>query len=107
MSATEPKDEATEGSSPPVGTLASAREAVRETRASLSAVFRNPGLRRVELALTGSMIGDWAYATAVTVWAYGVGGVSAVGIWVAVRLALMSLTAPLASAGPTACPARA
>lgn len=98
MSATEPKDEATEGSSPPVGTLASAREAVRETRASLSAVFRNPGLRRVELALTGSMIGDWAYATAVTVWAYGVGGVSAVGIWVAVRLALMSLTAPLASA---------
>ncbi len=98
MSSIEPKDEAADASSPPVGTLANARVAVRETRESLSAVFRNPGLRRVELALTGSMVGDWAYATAVTVWAYGVGGVSAVGIWVAIRLALMSLTAPLASA---------
>ena len=78
--------------------MKNARAAIRETRGSLAAVFRNQGLRRVELALTGSMIGDWAYATAVTVWAYGVGGVTAVGIWMAVRLALMSLTAPLASA---------
>ena len=98
MAVIDPKDEAGGASSPPTGVLANARDAVRETRASLSAVFGNPGLRRVELALAGSMIGDWAYATAVTVWAYGVGGVSAVGIWVAIRLALMSLTAPLASA---------
>lgn len=41
---------------------------------SLGSVFRNPNLRRVQLALAGSMIGDWAYATAVAVWAYGVGG---------------------------------
>ena len=27
------------------------------------------------------MTGDWAYATAVTVWAYGVGGATAVGIF--------------------------
>ncbi|MGA8988641.1 MFS transporter [Aeromicrobium sp.] len=57
----------------------------------------NPNLRRVQLALAGSMIGDWAYATAVTVWAYGVGGVTAVGVWTAVRLSLMALTAPVAS----------
>ncbi len=97
MSVAEPKPDAAEAT-PPAGLVANARAAMRETRGSLAAVFRNQGLRRVELALTGSMIGDWAYATAVTVWAYGVGGVTAVGIWMAVRLALMSLTAPLASA---------
>ena len=64
---------------------------------SIGSVFRNPGLRRVELALAGSLIGDWAFATAVTVWAYGVGGVTAVGVWTAVRLTLMALTAPVAS----------
>lgn len=79
------------------GVLSSASAAVQETRESLSSVFRNPGLRRINLALAGSMIGDWAYATAVTVWAYGVGGATAVGIWAAIRLALMAVTAPVAS----------
>ena len=95
MTATDPRgaDEAI----PAAGILASTQTALRETRGSITAVFRNPGLRRIELALTGSMIGDWAYATAVTVWAYGVGGVTAVGIWTAIRLALMAVTAPFAS----------
>jgi MFS family permease len=75
--------------------LASTRNALRETRQSLASVFVNPSLRRVQLALAGSMIGDWAYATAVAVWAYDVGGATAVGIWTAVRLALMALTAPV------------
>src|SRR4029079_17537980 len=65
------------------------------TRDSLAAVFGNPGLRRVQLALAGSMIGDWAYATAVAVWAYDVGGTTAVGVWGAIRLTLMAVTAPL------------
>ena len=68
---------------------------VRETGASIASVFRNPALRRVQIALIGSMIGDWAYATAVTVWAYGVGGVTAVGVWTGIRLGLMAITAPL------------
>lgn len=68
-----------------------------ETRRSLAAVFRNRSLRRVNLALAGSMVGDWAYATAVTVWAYGVGGATAVGVWGAVRLGLMAFSAPLGS----------
>ncbi len=72
-----------------------ARSAVRETGDSLRSVFRNPNLRRIQLALAGSMIGDWAYATAVAVWAYGVGGAQAVGIWTAIRLALMALTSPV------------
>ena len=72
--------------------------AVRETGISLATVFRQPALRRLNLALAGSMIGDWAYATAIAVWAYGIGGASAVGIWGTTRLALMAVLAPFASA---------
>ncbi|MCZ3388108.1 MAG: MFS transporter [Actinomycetia bacterium] len=70
---------------------------VRETRQSLATVFRNPGLRRLNLAFAGSAIGDWAYATAIVVWAYGVGGATAVGIWGTVRLVLMTVVTPFAS----------
>jgi MFS family permease len=79
------------------GVLEATKAAVRETGTSLASVFRNRNLRRINLALAGSMIGDWAYATAVTVWAYGVGGATAVGIWGAIRLTLMAFTAPMAS----------
>jgi MFS family permease len=72
--------------------------AVRETGISLATVFRQPALRRLNLALAGSMIGDWAYATAIAVWAYGIGGASAVGIWATTRLALMAVMAPFAGA---------
>lgn len=69
-------------------------DAVGETGRSLATVFRNPGLRRVNLAFAGSAIGDWAYATAIAVWAYGVGGVTAVGVFGTVRLALMAIASP-------------
>lgn len=72
-------------------------DALRETGTSLSTVFRNPGLRRVNLAFAGSAIGDWAYATGIVVWAYSVGGVTAVGIWGTVRLILMAVVTPFAS----------
>jgi len=71
--------------------------ALSETRNSLTTVFRNPGLRRVNLAFAGSAIGDWAYATAIVVWAYSVGGVTAVGLWGTVRLLLMATATPFAS----------
>jgi MFS family permease len=51
----------------------------------------------MQLALAGSMVGDWAYATAVTVWAFEVGGTKAVGLWGAVRFTLMAIVAPLAA----------
>ncbi|PKW25706.1 MFS transporter [Phycicoccus duodecadis] len=73
------------------------RSALHDTWSSLRSVFGNPSLRRIELALAGSMIGDWAYATAVVVWAYGVGGARLVGIWGAVRLLLMAFASPLGS----------
>ena len=71
--------------------------AVRETGTSLSTVFRNPGLRKINLALAGSMIGDWAYGTAILIWAYDIGGARAVGIWYTVRLVLMTIVTPFAS----------
>ena len=72
-------------------------DAVRETGTSLSTVFRNPGLRKINLALAGSMIGDWAYGTAVLIWTYDIGGARAVGIWFTVRLVLMTIVTPFAS----------
>ncbi len=73
------------------------RGALRETGRSLSAVFANRNLRRIELAFAGSAIGDWAYGTAMLVWAYEVGGARTVGIWMAIRFTLMALSAPFTS----------
>ncbi len=66
----------------------SSRDAVRR-------VLRNPGLRRIQLAFFGSLLGDWAYATAVTVWAYTEGGAAAVGAFQAVRFAAVAVAGPL------------
>jgi MFS family permease len=71
--------------------------AVRETGVSLRTVFTNTALRRLNLAFAGSLIGDWAYATAVAVWAYGVGGATVVAAWAVVRMLLMALITPFAS----------
>jgi MFS family permease len=77
--------------------MSRAGAAVRETRDSLMTVFRNDGLRRINLAFAGSAIGDWAYATAITVWVYEVGGIVAVGVWGTIRLVLAAIVTPFAS----------
>jgi MFS family permease len=64
-------------------------------RESLAAVAGNVQIRRVQLAFLGSSIGDWAYATAIVVWAYDTGGAEAVGIWMSIRLVLGALTSPV------------
>ena len=76
------------------GALGGARSAIVETWRPLASVFRNPALRKMQLALLGSLVGDWAYATAIAVFAYGVGGAKAVGLYFTVRLALMAVAAP-------------
>lgn len=81
----------------PEGEQPGARGMLGETRDSIAAVFRNRNLRRIQLALVGSEIGDWAYATAVAVWAYDVGGPQAVGTWMAIRLGLSAVLAPFGS----------
>ncbi len=97
MTATDPKDAVGDEVQSPKGFVGTAMSSMRETGTSIASVFRNPALRRVQIALVGSMIGDWAYATAVAVWAYGVGGVTAVGVWTGIRLGLMAFTAPLSA----------
>ncbi|GAW49957.1 MULTISPECIES: MFS transporter [unclassified Nocardioides] len=62
---------------------------------SLKQVLTNPALRRIQLAFFGSTLGDWAYATAVTVWAYQVGGATAVGVFQAVRFVSVAIAGPL------------
>jgi MFS family permease len=71
---------------------------VRETVASARLVAANPNLRRINLALAGSMIGDWAYNTAIAVWLYENGGPAYVGGYAVVRLLLIALGVPFLSA---------
>lgn len=66
-----------------------------DSRDALKRVLANASLRRVQLAFAGSLLGDWAYATAITVWAYYEGGAAAVGIFSAVRLVAMAVAGPL------------
>ena len=72
--------------------------ALTDTWRSLRAVFADPSLRRIQLALAASLVGDWAYSTAVTVWAYREGGAPLVGAWAGIRLALIAVVTPPASA---------
>jgi MFS family permease len=70
-----------------------ARASVR----ALADVFRNPALRRLESAFAGSIVGDWAYMVAVSVYAYGEGGPAAVGVLAVVRYLLMAVVTPFAA----------
>jgi MFS family permease len=74
-----------------------AGDSMRESLRSLRKVAANPGLRRVNLALAGSLIGNWAYGTAVIVWAYDVGGPALVGLWAVVRFGVVALATPFVS----------
>ncbi len=64
---------------------------------AFASVFRNPSLRRINLALTASVIGDWAYAVAVSVWAFSQGGATAVGLFGVARYVSMAVLGPLLS----------
>ncbi|HEY1564528.1 MAG TPA: MFS transporter [Gaiellaceae bacterium] len=57
-------------------------------------VFANPRVRSVQLAGVGSMLGTWAYAVALPVYAYHAGGARAVGLLFFARFALAALAAP-------------
>ena len=70
---------------------------VRASIRALTDVFRNPALRRLESAFAGSVVGDWAYAVAVSVYAYGEGGPAAVGVLAVVRYLLMAVVTPFAA----------
>jgi MFS family permease len=63
--------------------------------ANLRSVFGSPDLRRIQLAFLGSTLGDWAYSTALLVYAYHEGGATLVGVWGGVRFLLIAVAAPI------------
>jgi MFS family permease len=73
------------------------REKLADAGRSLHEVFRNPGLRRIQLAFAGSIVGDWAYGVGVAVYAYDRGGPTAVGLLAVIRYVLMAAIGPFAS----------
>jgi MFS family permease len=59
--------------------------------------FSSKGLRRLQLALAGSVIGDWAFSIALAVYAYDAGGAKAVGLLALARWTLAAFAAPFLS----------
>ena len=72
-------------------------EQLRESREAMAGVVRNRSLRRVNLALVGSVIGDWAYIVAMAIYAFDRGGPAVVGALAAVRFVSNAVLAPFAS----------
>jgi len=70
------------------------RRRIAESTAAFRDVVQNESLRRLELAWTASIIGQWAYLVAVSVYAYEVGGEAAVGLIFLLRLVPAALLAP-------------
>jgi MFS family permease len=73
------------------------REQLANSTRSLRDVFRNKGLRRLQLAFAGSIVGDWAYAVAVAVYAYERGGPTAVGVLGVIRYVSLAIVTPFAA----------
>jgi MFS family permease len=56
--------------------------------------FANRRLRKLQIAAVGSTLGTWAYAVALSVYAYHAGGDRAVGLLLFARFVLGAVTAP-------------
>jgi MFS family permease len=57
-------------------------------------VFRSPGLRRIELAFLGSILGIYANVVAVSIYAFHHGGATAVGLVMFARMGAAAVSAP-------------
>lgn len=68
----------------------------KESLSAFAAVGRNANLRWLEFAWTTSIVGQYAFLTAVSVYAYNVGGEKAVGLIFLARLIPAALIAPFA-----------
>lgn len=69
---------------------------LRESLVVFRDVFRNEGLRRLQFASIGSMVGGWAYVIAVAVFAYTQDGAYAVGLLGLLRWLSAGIAAPFA-----------
>lgn len=70
------------------------KDHLRESWRALQAVFHNRALRQLQLAWAGSIIGTWAYAVALVVFAYSHGGASAVGLIALIRWLPAAIVSP-------------
>jgi MFS family permease len=70
---------------------------LRESLGTLTEVFRNPNLRRIQLAFAGSIVGQFAFSIALAIYAYRLGGPTAVGLLVVVRTVPAALASPFTS----------
>jgi MFS family permease len=77
--------------------LGAVREQVNESTRAFADVFRNPNLRRLQLAWAGSTVGYWSYGIALAVFAYEVGGAAAVGLVGLIRILPSALASPFAA----------
>jgi MFS family permease len=70
---------------------------LRESMAAFHDVFRNDGLRKLELGWAGSILGAWAYTVAISVYTYQHGGATAVGVLAAARWIAAGIVSPFAA----------
>jgi MFS family permease len=70
---------------------------LQEPARALRDVFRNPNLRRIQLAWAGSVTGQYAFAVALAVYAYGHGGAGTVGLVIVVRMLPAAIVSPFAA----------
>ena len=68
----------------------------RDSLGAFASVWKNADLRWLELAWMASIVGQYAFLVAVSVYAYGVGGEKAVGLVFLARLIPAALVAPFA-----------
>ncbi len=72
-------------------------EQFAESRLAITGVFRSPALRRINLALVGSVVGDWAFNVAFAVYVYQNSGATALGVISVVRFVTMAVLASVLS----------
>jgi MFS family permease len=75
----------------------SLRRRLGDSLRAFAAVFANEDLRRIELAWSGSVVGQWGYEVALAVYAYRAGGATDVGLVALVRLLPAAALAPFAA----------
>ena len=72
------------------------RQRMRDTGRALGAVYRNRGLRRLQLSWAAAIIGGWAYVVSLAVFAYQQDGAYAVGALAVARWITAGIAAPIA-----------
>ena len=72
------------------------RDGVAESWRALRQVFSRPDLRRLQLALAGSVFAGWAFGIAFAIYGYRVGGAAGASLALVVRVLPAAVFAPLA-----------